>query len=109
MSFVRVTNLGSALTLAVVLCGCSSLYSDRRLAINASAGDAIAVNDMTQMVDPWPRVSADRNIAFNGQRMQSAVERYRTNKVTPPASAMTSSADYQQLQPVMVAPTSGKP
>ena len=24
------------------------------------------------MVDPWPRVSADKNIRFNGERMQQA-------------------------------------
>ena len=26
----------------------------------------------------------DKNIAFNGQKMQAAVERYRTDKVIPP-------------------------
>ena len=48
-------------------------------------------------------------VAFNGQKMQSAVERYRTNKVTAPVSSTTSSVQYQGLQPVVVAPTSGKP
>ena len=37
------------------------------------------------MVDPWPPYSGDKNIAFNGQKMQTAVERYRTGKVIPPA------------------------
>jgi hypothetical protein len=41
--------------------------------------------------------------------MQSAVERYRTNKITEPVSSTTSSVQYQNLQPVVVAPTSGKP
>jgi hypothetical protein len=61
------------------------------------------------MVDPWPRASANRNIAFNGEKMQSAVERYRTNKVTAPVNATTSSTSYQQAPPVVVAPPSGKP
>jgi hypothetical protein len=109
MSSACATKLGSALLLAVVLSGCSDLYTDRRLRINASAGDAIAVNQLTQMTDPWPRGSGNRNIAFNGEKMQTAVERYRTNKVTNPVSAMTSSTSYQALQPVVVAPSSGKP
>ncbi len=36
------------------------------------------------MVDPWPPASADKNIRFNGERMQQAVARYRTNKVIEP-------------------------
>ena len=106
-SCARATSLVSALVLTAVVAGCSDLYTDRRNSIMLSSGDAIAANRMTQMVDPWPRVAADRNIAFNGQRMQSAVERYRENKVTAPVSAMTSSAQYQQAQPVVIAPTSG--
>ena len=57
-----------ALALAAVLAalgGCSE-YLDRRDTIALSGGDAVATNKVTQMVDPWPRASADRNIAFNG-------------------------------------------
>jgi hypothetical protein len=36
------------------------------------------------MVDPWSRASADKTIAFNGEKMQSAVERYRKNRVIQP-------------------------
>ena len=117
MSCARAINLGSVLVLTAGLAGCAefnayqpdSIYTDRRDSVALSAGDALAANKMTHMVDPWPRASANRNIAFNGEKMQSAVERYRTNKVTPPVGATTSSAPYQQAQPVMVAPTSGKP
>ncbi len=84
------------ITACAALAGCSDIYYDRRDAIELSAGDALKVNQVTQMVDPWPRYSANRNIAFNGQKMQSAVERYRTNKVIPPVSGMTSSSGYQQ-------------
>ena len=85
-----------ALALAAVLAalsGCSE-YLDRRDTISLNAGDAVATDKVTQMVDPWPRVSADKNIAFNGPKMQSAVERYRTNKVYPPSGTGTSTA-YQ--------------
>jgi hypothetical protein len=68
-------------------------YLDRRDTISLHAGDAVATNKVTQMVDPWPPHSANKNIAFNGDRMQKAIERYRNNKVTAPDS-MTSS-DYK--------------
>ncbi len=66
--------------LLAVLGGCSE-YLDRRDTIALSGGNAVATNVVTQMVDPWPRASANRNIAFNGPRMESAFERYRTNRV----------------------------
>ena len=47
------------------LAGCSE-YLDRRETISLSGGNAVATNEVTQMVDPWPRDSANRNIAYNG-------------------------------------------
>jgi hypothetical protein len=79
--------------LLVVLGGCSE-YLDRRETIARSGGNAVATDVVTHMVDPWPRESADRNIAFNGVRMESAFERYRTNRVTAPRGVGTSST-YQ--------------
>ena len=72
-----------------MLGGCSE-YTDRRDTIALDGGNAVATNIDTQMVDPWPAVSADKNIAFNGQKMQSAVQRYRNNQVTPPVGTGTS-------------------
>ena len=51
--------------LLAALAGCSE-YLDRRDTISLSGGNSVATNKVTQMVDPWPRASADRNIAFNG-------------------------------------------
>ena len=82
--------------LLAVLGGCSE-YLDRRDTIARSGGNAVATNVVTQMVDPWPRESANRNIAFNGPRMQSAIERYRTNRVITPHGIGTSAA-YQDAQ-----------
>jgi hypothetical protein len=90
------SNVMRTLTLAGVLAtlvGCSE-YLDRRDTIALSGGNAVATDQVTQMVDPWPRASANRNIAFNGEKMESAVERYRTNKVIPPKGTGTS-ATYQ--------------
>ena len=56
------------------------------------------------MVDPWPAVSGDKNIAFNGQKMQSAVQRYRNNQIIQPVGTGTSSASYQQRQQVQRGP-----
>jgi hypothetical protein len=73
-------------TLGAVLAACSDpgLYLDRRDTIALSGNDAVSANMVEEMVDPWPRYSNDKNIAFNGERMQRAVECYRKDKVTPP-------------------------
>jgi hypothetical protein len=84
--------IAAALLLGVTLAACSDSNIDRRDTIALSGGNAVATDEATQMVDPWPRASANKNIAFNGQKMQSAVQRYRENKVTPPSSPGTTSA-----------------
>ena len=71
--------------------GCSDIYYDRRETIALGGDDALASNRAIHMVDPWPRHSENRNLAFNGQRSQSAVERYQHNKVIEPVSVTTSS------------------
>jgi hypothetical protein len=87
--------IASALGLGVLLAGCSDIYFDRRETIVPSAGDAVAANKVTQMVDPWPPASANKNIAFDGEKMQTAVERYRQGRIIPPVNATTSSTAYQ--------------
>jgi hypothetical protein len=76
-----------------LLAGCSE-YLDRRDTIAIQGGDAVQTNKVVQMIDPWPRDSANRNIAYNGAVMQAAVERYRTGRVIPPNGTGTS-ATYQ--------------
>jgi len=88
--FVR----AGALTLALAaLAGCSE-YVARRDAISAYGGNASNTNEVVQMVDPWPAHAANRDIAYNGTVMQSAVERYRTGHVIPPKGVGTSTT-YQ--------------
>jgi hypothetical protein len=79
----------AAATLGTALGGCSQLYWDRRDPVGLSAGDAIAANEAEQTIDPWPASSGNPNLAFNGQRMQSAAERYRTNTAIQPLDPMT--------------------
>jgi hypothetical protein len=90
-----------ALAATTMLGACTDMYLDRRDTVSFEAGDSVASNKVTHMVDPWPVRAGDRNIAFDGERMQSAAERYRTNKVTPPSGASTSSVKYE---PVALAP-----
>lgn len=87
---------------AASLAGCSD-YLDRRDAISLQGGNAVQTNKVTQMVDPWSRASADRNIAYNGAVMQTAAERYRTGRVIPPHGTGTS-ATYQGAQSNNAAP-----
>ncbi len=87
----------AAAALGTTLCGCSEMYFDHREGVTLGAGDAVAANEAMQTIDPWPARSANPNIAFNGQRMQSAVERYRTNNVTQPVDPM-------QIESANVAP-----
>ena len=64
--------IAAAALLGAMLGGCSDIYFDRRETVSLDAGDAMATNRVTQMIDPWPAASANRNIAFNGERMQAA-------------------------------------
>jgi hypothetical protein len=74
------------------LAGCSDIYFDRRETVALGADDAVAANQVTQMVDPWPQYSNNNNLTFNGERMQRAVECYRKNRVTQPTD-LDASAD----------------
>jgi hypothetical protein len=99
--------LAAVVLLSTVLAGCSDFYYDRRETIALGADDHIATDQVVQMVDPWPRRSGERNIAFNGEKMQSAVERYRTNRATPPISDTTAAQVYQQTTAAPLPATSG--
>jgi len=96
------------LTVALAgLAGCSE-YTDRRDTIALSGGNATASDTVTQMVDPWPAYSSDKNIAFNGQKMQSAVQRYRNNQVMPPVGTGTGGS-YAPSQSPSASPTPADP
>ena len=90
-----------ALATAPLLSGC--VYLDHRDTVSFAAGDAVATNKIIHMVDPWPPRAGDRNIAFDGERMVLAAERYRADKVKEPRGINTSSVKYE---PMLVQPAS---
>jgi ABC-type uncharacterized transport system auxiliary subunit len=87
-----------ALLLGAMLAGCSDMYWDRRESISLATGDAVATNKVVHMIDPWPPMSTQKNLVFDGTRAQAAAERYRNNRVIRPVNVTTSSANYQQIQ-----------
>ena len=93
---VRIMILVSGL--GALLGGCSDIYFDRRDTVALHADDHVGVNRVAQMIDPWPRDVSKREIAFNGEKMQNAVERYRTGRANSPVNVTTSSTAYQQAQ-----------
>ena len=101
----RTLAAAAALALGAMLAGCSDIYWDHRETVDLSGGDAQAANTITQEVDPWPRYAGNKTIPYNGQKMQVAVERYRTGTVIPPVSAVTSDAAVPP--PVPPLPPSG--
>ena len=85
------SKLSAAVLLGAMLGGCSDLYWDRRDTIAFHAGDAPAGNVAVHTIDPWPPAAAKRHLTANGELMQRAGERYRTNKTTPLRPLSTSS------------------
>jgi hypothetical protein len=80
----------AALGLSLCLGACSEYaeYMDRKDTIAFSAGNAVQTNIVTHVPDPWPAYARNRNIDMDGERMQNAVERYRTydpKPQTPPS------------------------
>jgi hypothetical protein len=93
--YLKRSMLLTALAASALTSACTTdMYADRRDSVSFAAGDAPASNAMTHMIDPWPVAAGNRNIDYDGERMQAAVERYRTGKTTPLATASTSSVQY---------------
>jgi hypothetical protein len=99
LSQSAIKTVAAAVLLGLSLGGCSDIYFDRRDTISLASGEAMAANRVTEMIDPWPRASGNRNIAYNGEKAATASERYRTGHVIPPTNATTSSVAYSQVQP----------
>lgn len=63
-------------------------YLDRKETAAFSAGNAVQTNVATHVIDPWPLHAWNTRIAFDGERAQRSMERFRTNRVTDPSCAM---------------------
>jgi hypothetical protein len=94
----RTRTLAAVVALGAVVGGCSDIYWDRRETVALGANDAVESNKVVHMVDPWPRYSTNRDIAFNGQRMESAQDRYKRNRVIRPVNVTTSSFAAQKAE-----------
>jgi hypothetical protein len=97
-SSARTRTLATVVALGAALGGCADIYCDRRETISLGANDAVETNKVVHMVDPWPRYSVNRQLAFEGERVQTAYERYRHNRVITPVNVTTSSVAYQKAQ-----------
>lgn len=91
---------GAVLLFGATIAGCAQpdLYLDRRDSISFHAGDSVRSNIVAQTIDPWPRHAANRDIAYDGNRMQAAGERYRTGKIIEPKGLATSSVEFNEAQ-----------
>ena len=91
---------GIALVVVIAssVAGCAEIYYDRRETVGSGSGDAVATNKVSQMIDPWSRASANNRIAFNGQLMQAAQDRYNRGKQVTPVLPTQASKDYQSIQ-----------
>jgi hypothetical protein len=101
-NFLKRATLLAVLGAAALTGGCTDMYLDRRETVSLGAGDAPAHNAMVHMVDPWPYAARNRDLTYDGERMQAAAERYRTGKTTPLTGTSTSSVQYAPV----VAPVS---
>lgn len=74
---MRRQGLSCVVAASLGLAGCASEYMDRREGVSASAGEAIARNELVMAGDPWKRHSFNNDIATDGTRMARAQKRYR--------------------------------
>ena len=51
-------------------------WFERRDTVTLQSGDSVASNKAIQMADPWPPYVANRNIPFDGIKMDQAIDRY---------------------------------
>jgi hypothetical protein len=96
----RMRIVAGAVLLAAALAGCSDLYYDRRETVSFAADEAVAASQATQIIDPWPPASANRNVVSSGPVVAGALERYRTCQIIPPRATTTSgTSGYAAAQP----------
>lgn len=85
--------------LTIVTSGLAGCYDDtyraRRDTVTLGAGDAVAVNQVTQTIDPWPPYTKNDQISVDGNRLSAAVQRYQQNKSIPPRGLNTTTISEQ--------------
>lgn len=81
MRFARMAPITVVLGLALSGCAVSQTH------LSSDFGSALRQDVMAQIADPDARYTGDPAPGSDGARVGSAQERYRTGKVTPPATA----------------------
>jgi hypothetical protein len=93
---VRFALAAAAIVAPAMLSGCNEDdYLARRDTVSLGAGDAVAVNAVTQTIDPWNRNAKNTEINQEGERARVAVERYQLNKSIPPKGVNTTTISSQ--------------
>jgi hypothetical protein len=93
---VRFALAAAAIAAPAMLSGCNEDdYLARRDTVSLGAGDAVAVNAVTQTIDPWNRNAKNTEINQEGERARVAVERYQLNKSIPPKGVNTTTISSQ--------------
>jgi hypothetical protein len=93
---VRFALAAAAIVAPAMLSGCNEDdYLARRDTVSLGAGDAVAVNAVTQTIDPWNRNAKNTEINQEGERARVAVERYQLNKSIPPRGVNTTTISSQ--------------
>jgi len=93
---VRCALTAAAIVAPAMLSGCNEDdYLARRDTVSLGAGDAVAVNAVTQTIDPWNRNAKNTEINQEGERARVAVERYQLNKSIPPRGVNTTTISSQ--------------
>jgi len=84
---MRIRLMTSLLALSATA-GCTE-YLDRKETVYFGAGNAVQTNAVTHVIDPQPPRAQLTRLQHHGERMQQAVERYRTNETSRPEPAAT--------------------
>jgi hypothetical protein len=88
--------LAGVAAMSLALSGCiSDDYKARRDTVTLGAGDAVAVNQVTQTIDPWPPHAKNSQIDVDGRRLGIAVQRYQQNKSIQPRGLNTTTVTEQ--------------
>jgi hypothetical protein len=76
--------LGAVALLAVGTGAWDDEENNRVEFVTRGAGDAVAVNQATQTIDPWPPYVKNRKLTLSGDRAHLAMQRYGVNRVLQP-------------------------
>lgn len=93
--------------LVLAAAGCTD-YLERRDTLLLGTGDAVQTNIATHVIDPWPAASRRLREPADGERVQRAVERYRTSSGTAP-SPTGGAQTFGASPPPAAAPSAGSP